>query len=254
MCLIIFAYNSHPDYKLIMAANRDEYYARPTKRAAWRGEILSGVDALAGGTWLGMTKTGRLAALTNYRNPAAHVHGKKTRGAVVADFLNGPVRSDKYSDLLHSTANDYNGYNLLYGDAGGLHWFSNRAEKTVTLKDGIYGLSNHLLETPWPKVVRGKKLLTDIISRDFGIHNLLNMLRDENRPPDEQLPETGVGLTVERALSPMFIRTHNYGTRSSTVILIDRDNNATFTEETYDSNGDDAIRTEEFALDCLRNK
>lgn len=233
MCLILFAYDAHPDYRLIMAANRDEFYDRPTEKAAWRSGILSGLDLLAGGTWLGITESGRFAALTNYRDPASHVHGKKTRGALASDFLRGDMSADIYLKSLSDSKDEYNGYNLLFGDGGDLHWFSNKTGGHIKLQSGIFGLSNHLLDTPWPKVQKGKRMLSQAIGGGFTQKELLDILSDEKRAADNELPETGVGLELERVLSPMFIKSPTYGTRSSTVLTIDRAGRASFTEKTY---------------------
>ncbi|MFJ5761527.1 NRDE family protein [Neobacillus sp. NPDC093182] len=224
MCLILFAYNVHPEYKLIVAANRDEFYQRPTAPAHfWEDapEILAGRDLEKFGTWMGITKQGRFAALTNYRDPNEVTAGKRSRGELVSNAL-------KYKDMIGymkslARNNDvYPGYNLLAGDGDHLYYYSNVGQEVKKLTPGIYGVSNHLLNTEWPKVQMGKAGLTEIINNQQSdlVEDLLNLLQKADQAPDENLPSTGVSLEWERMLSPMFIKSENYGTRSSTVLLM----------------------------------
>lgn len=248
MCLILFAYDSHPDYRLIVAANRDEYYERPTEGARWRDSVLSGIDLLAGGTWLGLTRGGRFAALTNYRSPAEHVHGKASRGELVHKYLHTGEEAETYAKELETHRETYNGYNLLFGSVDDIWWFSNKANGYVRLTPGVYGLSNHLLDTPWPKVERGKKLLKNAIAEGPAPEKLISILEDTHYPPENTLPSTGVKPEVEKMLSPMFIKSDGYGTRSSTVIMAGRDGRVSFTEKTHDGNGHDGIFTDTFFI------
>ena len=240
MCLLLISYNHHPVYKVIVAANRDEFYNRPTEPAKfWDNDssILAGKDLLAGGTWLGITKLGRFAAITNYREPQNILTGSPSRGKLVTNFLEGNSSIKNYLDSLVSTADQYNGYNLIIMDNDEAAYFSNKTKKMLKLSPGIYALSNHLLNTPWPKVETSKKSFVNIINnQNISTDELFNILSDTSTPPDELLPDTGLGLEIERAVSPVFVSTPFYGTRSSTVILIDKQNNVTFIEKSLDTN------------------
>jgi uncharacterized protein with NRDE domain len=225
MCLILFAYRVHPEYKLIVAANRDEFYHRSTAPAHfWEDspEILAGRDLEKMGTWMGVTKGGRFAALTNYRDPKESAEGKRSRGELVADVLNYKGNLKDYMQDLERNNERYPGYNLVAGDINELYYYSNRGKGLQKLEPGIYGLSNHLLNTEWPKVQTGKKGLTQIINEknEDIIGELLNLLQNADPYLDELLPDTGVSLEWERMLSPLYIKSENYGTRSSTALLM----------------------------------
>lgn len=237
MCLILFAFKSHPRYKLIVAANRDEFYRRKTALAHfWEDNpnILAGRDLEKMGTWMGVTKDGRFAALTNFRNPKQQLDGKRSRGELVAGALehSGPIKS--YMETLHSKDENYPGFNLLAGNLHDLYYYSNVEKKIRRLSPGIFGLSNHLLDTPWPKVEIGKRHLKEIIEgeREFTAESLFSLLRNDDIYPDELLPRTGVPFELERKLSSIFIKTDDYGTRTSTVILGDNEK-IQFFERTY---------------------
>ncbi|MEW6334494.1 MAG: NRDE family protein [Thermodesulfobacteriota bacterium] len=242
MCLILFAWQHHPDYPLILAANRDEFYERPTAPAAFwqdaRG-LLAGRDLRAGGTWLGVTRGGRFAALTNYRDPAALKEVAPSRGELVSGYLHGRRTPEAYLRRLRPEAARYNGFGLLAGNPDQLHYFSNRGGSSA-VSPGIHGMSNHLLDTPWPKVERGKQALEGLLERERtpSTESLLALLADRSRPPDERLPATGVGLEWERVLSPLFIESPLYGTRSSTVLTIDRRGCVTFVERLFNGGND----------------
>jgi len=245
MCLIIFAYNQHPEYRLILAANRDEFYERPTRPAAFwpeAHEVLAGKDLQAGGTWMGITRKGRFAAITNYRDPGGNMAGAESRGRLVKEYLTGQSRPQSYLENIDSGSTSYNGFNLLAGDTRQLYCYSNRERRVRKLKPGIYGLSNRLLDTPWPKVTQGKSVLSRLISdaESFDGENLFSLLADRSLPDDSTLPDTGVGLEWERILAPFFIQSVIYGTRSSSIILIDRLGQVTFTERTYDPHASQA--------------
>lgn len=235
MCLITFAYKAHPKYKLILAANRDEFYARPTSTVDWwedRSEILGGRDLQALGTWMAMNRNGRFAAVTNFRdikniNPAA-----QSRGDLPVNFLKENVSPDEYAMSVHKNGKKYNGFNLLVMSEGMAH-VSNYDKSINTLQPGIYGLSNALLDTPWPKVVRSKKAFESLIQHDFKTENLIEIMQDETTAPDNELPETGLDYTREKALSAMCIRTPDYGTCCSTAITIDYEGNVVFMEKSY---------------------
>lgn len=241
MCLIVFAYNAHPRYKLIVAANRDEFYARPTAPADfWTDapQVLAGKDLAAGGTWLGFTKNGRFAAVTNYRDPNAP-NGEKSRGFLTRNFLIGADSTENYLQKIAAEKEKFSGFNLLAGDfadgASEMFYFSNRAEKIVRLEGGIYGLSNHLLDTNWQKVARSKAKLKEILQNTGEIfaEDLFLMLADRAIAADEDLPDTGIGRERERILSPVFIETSVYGTRCSTILTVDRDGRVNFREKTF---------------------
>lgn len=243
MCLILFALDAHRRYHLVLAANRDEFYARPTAPAAFWDDaphVLAGRDLTAGGTWCGVTREGRIAAVTNYRDPKAHREGARSRGELVAGFLAGDATPARWMEHLQRNGHGYNGFNLIFGDGNGLHYHSNRGEAESPLATGIHGLSNHLLDTPWPKVARGKDALAQLLATadDPGVDDLFTILADRTPAPDHLLPDTGVGIERERLLSPLFITSPTYGTRSSTVILMDRSGRFTFVERSYNGNAD----------------
>lgn len=240
MCIILLAVNSHPRYKLILAANRDEYYDRPTARAAfWEEapEVIAGRDLQGGGTWLGLTRTGRICAVTNYRDPASRREDARSRGLLVSRFLLGRQTARDYLAAVLREGDTYNGFNLIAGTGEDLYWASNRSDQGVhRIGRGVHGLSNHLLDTPWPKVVRGKAGMERILTQhDASLEEaLFALLRDQSKAPDSELPDTGVGVEWERVLSPLFIRSPRYGTRSSTLLLVDRDDCARFVEHGHD--------------------
>ncbi len=225
MCLIAFAYRTHPRYSLVVAANRDEFYRRPTAPAGYWPEcpgMLAGRDLEQGGTWLGATRDGRFAALTNYRDPAANRPDVRSRGELVRDYLCGSLPPQVYLEQARAAGDDYNGFNLLAGDAGGLWYYSNLTDTVAAVPPGVHGLSNHLLDTPWPKVTKAKAgLAACLTGPDEGLaEGLFALLADDALAPDALLPDTGVGLAWERTLSPVFIASDDYGTRSSTVVLL----------------------------------
>lgn len=231
MCLILFAFDAHPVYKLIVAANRDESYARPTADVDfWEDapHVLAGRDMEKMGTWMGVTTSGRFAALTNYRDPMEVTKGKRSRGELVSEFLKGNEPLKSYVEKVSTNDRIYPGYNLLTGSAEELFYYSNKGKQIVKVQPGVYGLSNHLLDSDWPKVSKGKVGLKKIVN-NLGhetkgkpelVENLFALLKNADPAPDEMLPNTGVGLDLERILSPLFIKSEGYGTRSSTVCLL----------------------------------
>ncbi len=236
MCLILLAWRSHPDYPLVVAANRDEFFARPTAPAGFWPEspkVLAGRDLEAGGTWLGVTRGGRFAALTNFRDPARHTPGAPSRGQLVARFLTGAESGEEYLRELDAVADRYNGFNLVFGDPAGLWYFSNCGEGAGQLAPGLYGLSNHLLDTPWPKVARGRSALAAALQALPEEAPLFALLRDDRIAPDEELPRTGVSLEWERLLSAAFVQSPTYGTRSATIVVADAAGQWRFTEQAF---------------------
>lgn len=237
MCVIFFAHKVHPHYPLIALANRDEFYDRPTAVAGrWpdHPQIFAGRDLLAGGTWLGVTDSGRFAAITNYRETDSP-KGRLSRGDLVADFLKGNGSPSEYIAKIKAKGDEFSGFNLLAGIATDeLYYFSNRGGLTKLLQPGIYGLSNHALNTAWPKVTRGLGVFESLIcSETISKEDCFALLTDETIAADEDLPNTGVGVDRERQLSPILIRTPNYGTRSSTVVLFDRDGRCDLEEKVF---------------------
>lgn len=234
MCLILVAWRVHPEYPLVVAANRDEHYRRPTAAAAFwpdHPQVLAGRDLEAGGTWMGVTRQGRFAALTNFRDPARHQPQAPSRGRLVADFLTGGQSIDAYLDSLDASA--CNGFNLLLGDGERLLAFSNVSNERHELEPGIYGLSNALLDTPWPKVGAGKTALEAALNALPDEHRLWALLRDDRTHPDDALPATGVPLEWERLLSAAFVLSPDYGTRSSTIVTASGGHKITFDEQTW---------------------
>ncbi len=253
MCLLLLAVNAAPGYKLVLAANRDEYYDRPTAPAEfWKEtpELLAGRDLRAGGTWLGITRTGRLAAITNYRDPASVKERAPSRGALVTQFLTGHDSPGVFIDTLLKQGDPYNGYNLILGGTGELLWHSNRGRGARALTPGYYGLSNHLLDTPWPKVVWSKKTFADLLSQSDKppVEALFHMLGNQRVAPDASLPDTGVGPEWERVLSPVFISSPTYGTRSSTIVFVDAEDRVTFLERTFSPENPDYHETRRYAF------
>ena len=238
MCLIFFALNQHPNYKLIVAANRDEFYARKTARAHfWEDHpnIIGGRDLEASGTWMAMNKNGKISLVTNYRDPANINPNAPSRGQLVSDFLVNNDTPEEYLNKISERAALYNGFNLLTGYSNELWYLSNYGKGIQKLESGVYGLSNHLLDTPWPKMQRGKDKFSNAINNSMIEPDaLFELLYDEQRAEDQSLPNTGIGLERERALSSMFIKTNGYGTRCSTVILVSYDNQVLFSERVYD--------------------
>ncbi|RNF39469.1 NRDE family protein [Planococcus salinus] len=251
MCLINFQYKSHPKYKLVIAANRDEFYGRPTAAAQfWEEEpnILAGRDLLQNGTWLGVTKNGRFAALTNFRDPSEMDPRKISRGMIVRNFLAGHQSPEEFLKTLNKE--DYTGFNVLVGDTNHLFYYNNLQGDITEVPPGTHGLSNHYLNTPWPKVVKGRKNLEAYLSTtgEVQLDSLFHILSDAEQAPDSHLPETGVGLDFERKLSSIFIKTPDYGTRSATVVLVDHDNHVTFAERTYEKGEFKEQKTFEFTV------
>jgi len=235
---MLFANRIHPDYRFILAGNRDEFYARPTLPASFRDEdpgMLAGKDLQGGGTWFGVTLDGRFAGITNYRDPGSMKKDAPSRGLLVSRFLTGDQSPREYLESLKKDAGMYNGFNLILGNKDELYWYSNRGDVERRLGMGIYGLSNHLLDTPWPKVARGKAEFTRLISEtDMPCPDaFFSLLEDRTQANDKELPDTGVGLERERMLSPVFVSSSDYGTCSSTLLFIDRNDRVIFMERTF---------------------
>lgn len=238
MCLIALAMHVHPRYPLILAANRDEFYHRPTAPLGFwpdHPEILAGRDLEQNGTWLGVTKTGRIAAITNFREPGGGNASPVSRGLLVSGFLVSEASAEAYLRTVRDSGKNYNGFNLLTGTAREMWWYSNKQQDAVKISPGIHTLSNHLLDTPWPKSLKiGSKLERLCHQKDIiAPEDIFPLLTDTTRPPDKDLPDTGVGLRWERMLGPVFVSSDIYGTRSSAVILCDSAGRMIVSEQTF---------------------
>ena len=242
MCLAVIALRAHPRYALVIAANRDEFHARATARAQWWDEgWLAGRDLAAGGTWLGVTRTGRWALLTNVRDPARHDPRAPSRGQLVTGVLDAPASAADALGAIVTAGARHNGFNLLAGDTDDAHWGTNREIETRALAAGIHGISNHRLDTPWPKVVRTKAAVAAWCAPGSDgvaeIEPLFAILGARQLAADSELPQTGIPLARERALSAPFIVSADYGTRCSTVLTIGQDGEARFVERSFDPAG-----------------
>ncbi|AWH35842.1 hypothetical protein C1929_03245 [Stenotrophomonas sp. ZAC14D1_NAIMI4_6] len=223
MCLLALGWLHHPRWRLVMTGNRDEFHARPTAALApWQDEpsIIGGRDLRSGGGWAGVGGAGRMAVVTNVRDPLAAQAGP-SRGALVADFLRGRDPAAVHMDRLAGIAAAYAPFNLLLADSDSLEYLGNHPAERQTLGPGVHGMSNGALDAPWPKTRRLMDALSAWLEADGDLAPLWAALADEHRPADSELPDTGIGLERERWLSPAFIRGDDYGTRASTVLLID---------------------------------
>jgi uncharacterized protein with NRDE domain len=236
MCLILIAWKVHPNYQLVVAANRDEIFLRPAAAAAFWPElpdVLAGRDLAAGGTWLGVSRHGRFAALTNYREGGKTMANAPSRGALVADFLAGQVDPEPYLAALAARGTDFNGFNLLVGDGERLAYYANRRTAPRCLPPGVYGLSNHLLDTPWPKLAAAKSSFTKALLTLPEQTPFFDLLADREIAADAHLPNTGVALEWERRLSAIFVSSPNYGTRASTILTLCNDGQTTLVERSF---------------------
>jgi uncharacterized protein with NRDE domain len=240
MCLILVAWRVHPNFPCVVAANRDEYFGRPTAEADWWEEprdILAGRDLQAGGTWLGVKRAGRFAALTNFRDPAALKADAPSRGALVTGFLAGSGSTAAGLKEIARRGARCNPFNVLCSDGQELGVYESTTAVSRTLDPGVYALSNHLLDTPWPKVTQAKSRLAEALDDLPQSAAMLDLLRDTEPAVDEELPRTGVSRELERMLSSAFVRGEGYGTRCSTIVTIDREGATTFAEWTWDHTG-----------------
>ncbi len=237
MCLILFAYKMEQGYPLVLAANRDEFYSRPTRPAEFwpeHSDLLAGRDLQANGTWLGVTRAGRFAAVTNFRDGSSQQLNSISRGKLTLDFLTSTDSPQTFARSLLAQSQQYAGFSLLVGDLDNLVYLSNRADMPcLTLSPGLYGLSNHLINSPWPKVEKGKKLLARQL-RSPNHRQLQQLLQDEWRPDDKRLPNTHIDIELERMLSPIFIRSEHYGTRACTSLIYSDDGHISFSELTVE--------------------
>ena len=245
MCLILIAHRADPRYRLVVAANRDEFFRRPTAAADyWSAapHVFGGRDLEKGGTWLGVATDGRWAAVTNFRDGTSPEPGARSRGELVAGYLSGSTRAQAYVASMEHSAHEYHGFNLLVGDGAGVHYLSNKEDGPMMLAPGVYGLSNHLLDSPWPKVERGKLALREALAGaakpDRLIETMLAVLSDRSIAEERALPSTGIAKDWEKLLSAAFIGAPGYGTRASTVLLIDHEGEVHFRERSFGERGE----------------
>lgn len=252
MCLILFQIAKQSAIPLILAANRDEFYSRPTRPMEFWKEnpnILGGKDLQAGGTWMGINLHGRFAALTNYRDMSQTKAVAPSRGEIIPRLLNFSGTIRQFFKEVDSDAAAYNGFNLLAGEKGQVYWYSNQNRIITQVEPGTHGLSNHLLNTPWPKVNRGRQMLEKAIAEPSqGKEYLFDLLTNTKHPEDTQLPDTGIGLEWERILSPLYIKSPTYGTRSSTLMQIYQDGQIDVTERTFDPTTEFNFQDRQFTI------
>jgi len=241
VCLIFVAHRAIPQFPLVVAANRDEYHDRPTAPAEfWRDEpgLLAGRDLRAGGTWLGVTRAGRFAALTNFRHGMDQDPEAPSRGDLIRAVLTDSGSLREGITAIAAQGARYNGFSLLAGDTEVLYFYSNRGGGVCEVTPGVHGLSNDLLDTPWPKVTRGKERFVRQLSQPgVPIDALLEMMADGSEAEAAVLPDSGIPGDRERRLSAMFIRADTYGTRSTTVVRMAAGGRTEFTERTFDRGG-----------------
>lgn len=242
MCLILLAIDAHPKYPLIIAANRDEAYSRPAAHASfWEDHprVYAGRDLEKGGTWLGMTRNVRFAATTNYRQGTRSADAKHSRGELTRDYLTGVDTPEDYLRRVEAQAEDYNGFSLIVGDGDAYWFYSNRGGVAQKITPGVHGLSNHLLDEPWPKVRKGTGILASLLHTGESelVARLFALLADRTPAPDDLLPATGVPVERERRRSASFIADETYGTRASTVLLVGTDAHALFCERNFGPQG-----------------
>ena len=239
MCLIVFAWKAHPDYELILAANRDEFHSRPSQDAHWwpdQPHILAGRDLQAGGTWLGTSRTGRFATVTNYREQQKARGGLRSRGEIVTNFVSEDV--DPMTFVASIDGDNYAGVSVLAADREKICYVSNRGDDPVSLAPGIYGLSNASLDAPWSKLLRSKEALATLIDRDtVNSTELFRILSDRTPAASSEIVTNDLPFTLARALTAPFIVADDYGTRCSTTLLYANDGRVEFSERRFAADG-----------------
>lgn len=250
MCLIVFSYKKSSDYPFIFAANRDEFYDRPTSSAhVWdtTPKILAGKDEKEGGTWLGISENGRFAALTNYRQMNEIKEDTISRGMIVKDFLLSDINPRKYLFELIQNQDEYNGFNLIAGYLDDLYYISNKKKGVYKIKPGLHSVSNALLNTSWPKTEEAVEAFEKYVERNSpSEEEIFKILQSKKTYPLDELPDTGLPKEMEKAVSSIFISTHDYGTRSSTVMMLDKNNYMRFTERSYKRGSTEVEKTVRF--------
>ena len=241
MCLIVFSHNAHERYRLVLAANRDERHDRSTRPMEYwdDAEILAGRDLEAGGTWFGIAPSGRWSAITNFHDRDTYVESAPSRGMLVRSYLESTAPPEQFLSELQADGRIFNGFSILVGDGQNVGFYSNREQHIHMLSPGVYGLSNHLLDTDWPKVVRARRMLTEKLQEgEIPLDPLLHELHDATVPSADELPPN-ISKNVESVLAPMFIRSDRYGTRSTTALTISSEGRVEIAERSYDSAGDE---------------
>jgi uncharacterized protein with NRDE domain len=221
LCLIVLAWQARQGLPLLVAANRDEWRERPAAPAHWwpdHPQVFAGRDLQARGTWMGVTRGGRFAAVTNFRDPSDRRSTARSRGELVTQFLLSRDTPREFMVALVERAAQYNAFNLIAGDGGSLWYFGSRAGQARAIPPGVHGLSNHVLDEPWPKVIRAREAMKDALAQPDPSADLFNLLADRTGAPDHTLPQTGVSPEWERRLAPPLITGEDYGTRCSTVV------------------------------------
>ena len=245
MCLVLFGLDAHPTLPLVVLANRDEFYARPTDASGWWADapgLLAGRDLKSGGTWMGVTRSGRWTAVTNVRDPATEREDARSRGDLTRRFLSSDTPPGVYAETASRQIDDYNGFNLLVGDLDATWYVSTRERTPRRLGPGVYGLSNDTLDSPWPKVQRGTRGLANLLEQQpFPHEAAFRLLAHAEPAPDAALPDTGVGLAWERTLSSVYIETADYGTRTRTLLTRSNDGVVDWTERRRDG-GETAVQ------------
>jgi len=242
MCLIIFAYQAHPDYPLVVAANRDEFHQRPTRPSRfWQDHpgLLAGRDRQLGGTWMGITRDGRFAAVTNFRDPARTAPAPRSRGELTINFLTGDLSPVDYMATLEALGSEYAGFNLLVGDRDGL-WYLTNSEPggPQAVAPGIYGLSNAHLDTPWPKVISGKAALRNTLDNEVTHEHLAAAVSSREMADRKALDQQGLCGEMDQLLSAPFIVNESYGTRATTTLWLERDRTVHWRERSFDPAGE----------------
>jgi uncharacterized protein with NRDE domain len=239
MCLIVFAWKVHPAHRLILAANRDEFYRRPSQGLHWwpdQPDILAGRDLQAGGTWLATARSGRFATVTNYREQQERASGLRSRGEIVTNFVSSDQSAREFNAALQGTR--YAGFSLLTAERDALRYVSNRGDAEVQLEPGVYGLSNANLDTPWPKLLRTRAALSRLIETDEVNETSLLRLMIDRKPADiADIANDNVPFELARALTAPFIQTAEYGTRCTSILFWSYDENVSLTEKRFDSSG-----------------
>lgn len=243
MCILFLAVNQHPRYPLIIAANRDEFYARPTASSHYwpsMPNMLAGQDLEAGGTWMGVSAEGRFAALTNIRAPSPPRIESRTRGELVTQFIENGIDASQYATQLSANHNRYRGYNLLFGHWNSLQVYNNHLDRVEQVEDGYHGLSNAHFNAPWPKIEFGKAQMQHICeqSDEVDLEALFELMRNETKAPDADLPKTGIPFEKEKQLSSVFINIPDYGTRGTTIMSVDHAGNVNWCERVYNAAGE----------------
>lgn len=253
MCLIVFSFNHHPKYPLILAGNRDEFYERPAKEAHFwdtNPQVLAGKDLKAGGTWLGVSERGEFGAITNYRNLYNPTEGDQTRGEIIPVFLTGHKPAKEKLTAINENKHRYSGFNLLAGSVRQLFYLNNTHGDFRPIEPGIHGISNAFLNTPWPKVEKARNEFEQITSSEtIDKEAVFRLLKASDPFPEESLPDTGLSKEMEKEVSPIFIETEGYGTRCSSLLLIDHNGTVNFTEKTYRGQNGKSDSVKEFSFD-----